>query len=77
MTSFRVIGTGPQAAEPIEYEAVTAIEAELHCSNLRRICGRFGKVEVWKDGRVLSHARFDSLVRQEKEVTSQSDLKKA
>ncbi len=67
MDYFLVIGDGPQAREPIEHVATTAVEAELHCSRLRRLCGKAGKVEVWgKNGRKISPERLDSLVRMEK-----------
>jgi hypothetical protein len=66
MNYFLVIGTGSQASGPIEHVAVTAIEAKLHCSMLRRLCGKAGNVEVWaKDGRKISPDRLDSLVRAE------------
>lgn len=62
-----MIGEGPQAAGPIEHVAVTAIEAELHCGNLRRLCGKTGKVEVWaKDGRKINPDRLASLARAER-----------
>jgi hypothetical protein len=67
MNYFLVIGVGPQAPAPIEHVATTAIEAEAHCSRLRRLCGKAGKVEVWaKDGRKISPDRLDSLVRAER-----------
>jgi hypothetical protein len=68
-----IIGVGPQAPEPIEHVATTAIEAEAHPTRLRRLCGKSGKVEVWaKDGRKISPDRLDSLVRAEKAKMSPS-----
>ena len=71
MNYFLVIGMGPQASGPIEHAAATAIEANLQCSRLRRLCGKAGKVEVWaKDGRKISPDRLDSLAQAEKSSTS-------
>ncbi len=70
-TVFRVVGEGPQAAEPIELIALTATEAETHCSKLRRLCGRAGKVEVLgKGGTKVSPARLRRLALAESQTAA-------
>lgn len=66
MDYFRIIGSGAQEAEPIEKVFHTAAEAALQHNMLRRVCGRYGVVEVWgKNGRKISLNRLEALARQE------------
>ncbi len=66
MTYFRIVGIGAQAPGPIEKIAVTAAAAEVERSNLQRLCGRSGRVEVLrKDGRTVSPERLRRLAQDE------------
>ena len=52
MDYFRIVGEGAQSPHPIEKVVTSAIEAQAESSALRRLCGRYGRVEVWnKQGR--------------------------
>lgn len=63
---FRIVGTGAQAAEPIEKIVATASEAEFQRMTFQRLCGKFGTVEVMrKDGRAIRPERLQQLVREE------------
>lgn len=73
MAYYLVVGVGPQTAQPIEHEVATAVDADLHCETLRRLCGRLGTVEVWtKDGRKVSRDKLASLVRNERCAAAKS-----
>ena len=66
MAYFRIVGVGAQAPEPIERIALTAAAAEVECSNLQRLCGRYGRVEVsGKNGRAISLERLRRLAQSE------------
>ena len=63
---FRITGVGAQAPGPIEKIALTAAAAEIERSNLQRLCGRSGRVEVsGKDGRTISPERLRRLAQDE------------
>lgn len=65
-TYFRITGIGAQAPEPIEKIAFTATAAEVERSNLQRLCGRSGRVEVSRnDGRTISPERLRRLAQDE------------
>ena len=66
MTVYRIVGVGPQASGPAEKVVSTALEAQSESITLRRLCGRYGTVEVWADGRLISPIRLDALAQQEK-----------
>jgi hypothetical protein len=68
-TYFRVVGEGAQSPEPIETVVSTASAAQAECGRLRRICGRYGRVEVWgKDGRRITPERLQNLALAEQGV---------
>ena len=65
MAHVRIVGVGAQAPAPIEEIALTAA-AEVERSNLQRLCGRHGKVEVsGKDGRMISPEPLRRLAQDE------------
>ncbi len=62
MGYFRIVGIGAQAPGPIKKIARSATTAEVERSNLQRLCGRHGKVEVSvKGGRTISLERLRRL----------------
>ena len=62
MAKFTLIGTGPQAAEPAEATAQSAIEAETLWHSLRRSCGQFGTIVILiEGGKVITIARLASM----------------
>jgi hypothetical protein len=64
MAYFRIVGVGAQAPGPVERIALTAAAAEVERSNLQRLCGRYGTVEVsGKDGRTISLERLRRLAQ--------------
>jgi hypothetical protein len=63
---FTIIGQGPQASGAIEVRAATAVEAERQRDTLRRQCGRYGTVEVWRAGKLLSFDRLQSMANAER-----------
>ena len=66
MTYFRIVGIGAQAPGPIERVARSAAAAEVERSNLQRLCGRHGHVEVSiKGGRTISLERLRRLAQDE------------
>jgi hypothetical protein len=70
---FRVVGEGAQSPEPIEKVVHSATDALAECSRLRRICGRYGRVDVWgKDGRRITPERLQNLSSVEQEGAAQS-----
>jgi hypothetical protein len=69
---FTIIGQGPQAAGAIEVRAETAVEAERQRDTLRRQCGRYGTVEVWRAGKMLSFDRLQSLANAERTASPQA-----
>lgn len=55
MADFRMVSAGGQAPGPGEKIAHTAAPAEIERSNLQRLCGESGRVEVsGKDGGMTS-----------------------
>lgn len=66
MAVFRIVGVGPQASEPIEKIVSTALEAQSESIRLRRLCGRYGIVEIWAENRLISANRIDVLAQLEK-----------
>ena len=68
MDYFRIVGEGSQSAQPIEKVVTTATQAQSEVSSLRRLCGRYGKVEVWgKNGRRVTPERLQNLALAERE----------
>ena len=66
MGYFRIVGIGAQASGPIEKIVTTAAAAEVERSNLQRLCGRHGTVEVsGKGGRTISPERLRRLAQDE------------
>jgi len=66
MGYFRLVGTGAQAPGPIEKIARSATAAEVERSNLQRLCGRHGKVEVTVEGgRTISLGMLRRLAQDE------------
>ena len=71
MGYYRVVGSGSQVPEPMEQIAVTATEADLYSTKFRRLCGRYGLVEVWKkNGRRISLQTLSLLAQREKAETA-------
>ncbi len=66
MTYFRIVGIGAQAPGPIEKIARSAAAAEVERSNLQRLCGRHGHVEVSvQGGRTISLEKLRRLAQDE------------
>ena len=66
MAVFRIIGVGSQASAPIEKTADTAVAAEAEFMTLSRLCGTYGKVEIWTENRLISTLRLQALVQKER-----------
>jgi hypothetical protein len=71
MDYFRIVGEGAQSPHPIEKVVTSAIEAQAESSALRRLCGRYGRVEVWnKQGRRVTPERLQNLAIAERGAMS-------
>ena len=57
---------GSQASAPIERIADTAIAAEAEFMALHRLCGRYGKVEIWTENRLMSPLKLQALALRER-----------
>jgi hypothetical protein len=70
---YRIFGNGAHAAQPMEAIVSSAIEAEAKFEMFRRLCGKFGSVEiVGKQGRPITRTRLASFARAERELIEQA-----